>query len=153
MIDIPFFDKREEEWVKVLKLMYENRVVTDPDLTAGFMSAEDAGAMFKSARFFNHVEPNIEGDVDDVMQDLELSGFVKVNEINNVKLYGLTNEGFQFAHNIKAEQQRRFTNKLLIGMNFLLVTLTFLLVILTLLLVWPNFPQFRLIFWGIYAPG
>lgn len=131
---IPFREERAD-WIKVLELMYENRIIIDPDVSGGFMGVNDLATFLKPAGYFyNEVDPKIDGDIDEIMHVLELKGFVESNDNTSVDLYGLTQEGLQFAHQLKSERQQFKTNLLLSIFTIILVVLTGLLVWLTYLM-------------------
>lgn len=81
-----------------------------------------------------------------MLNHLENLGFVKINRNTNypnhsenndssnngdavAPIPGLTQEGLQFAHQIKTERQREYTNILLVWLTTILVVLTVVLVI------------------------
>ncbi|GAB7010129.1 hypothetical protein [Halorubrum trueperi] len=139
-------EKTKKDWMKVLELMYENDIIVDPTITAGWVSDRELNQSISPAiEFYNEIEPRIEGNIELIIDDLEEIGFVKVNRNTNysdqledsdlsmsedtvVPIPGLTQEGLQFAHNLKTERQQQTTNRYLLALTFLLFVLTLVLV-------------------------
>ncbi|MDQ2055506.1 MULTISPECIES: hypothetical protein [Halobellus] len=115
--------RNDDNWVEILLLMYQHKIVTNPEIDSGMLDAKEMSLLTGSAnKFYSEIEPKFEEDIDDSLQYLIETGLVEVNNNTGVKVYGLTQEGLQLAHQIKAERQRRLTNIFLSG-GILLVSI------------------------------
>jgi hypothetical protein len=122
--------ENQEDWLKVLELMYEEKIIADPDISPGFINEKDAQKFLPPAmNFYGKVEPQINSDVEQVIDYLEELGLITVNRKTDVPIPGLTQEGLQFAHQIKTERQRRNTNIILLVLTAILTVLTVVLVV------------------------
>lgn len=105
------------DWVKVLEIMYEEQMIE--------------GANSENS---NEDLPDILDNPSKLMKEVRIDAKEMTTTINNLEEMGfvedtpaplsLTQEGFQLAHQIKTEKQRRNTNIILVVLTAVLTVLT-----------------------------
>ena len=111
------FREDKANWVIVLETMYENQIsISDKPTGQG-----ESDTIMKNFGLYVGI-PLPPEEVAKSLNYLEETGFVKnKNDDPDNKIFGLTQEGLQLAHQIKNERQRQRTNRILILLSAILV--------------------------------
>jgi hypothetical protein len=120
---VPFFGKDDRaHWVKVLELMYEEQMIVE---SQDFESLADLIGAINNPDILTKELDLSSDEISNAVEDLENLGYIK----NSPGPLSITQEGFQMAHQIKTERQRRKTNHILVLLTGVLTVLTTALVI------------------------